>query len=979
MRNLKFRKIQNRLSFFLLTGYILFFLIISISHYLQTSSGSLEKDEIKLAALLDIKASEIDSFIKRATGDVENLASRRKVRQAGSRLVAGPSPAARLQLQNEFQGFTQNYDFYYEIFLVSASTGYVLYSTIEKNIGLNFSQNPFILDTIRMSKTRVGDIYFSRKLNIPTMLVTAPLRRDGNLSAEGFGVIALRIYLERTIYNSLLARKGLGDTGEFVIAGKKNLVFSPLRDAGGPPLTIRINDIYLEKAARGERGVITCRDYRNRKVLAAYGRILSTEWKIAAKQDISELKKGAVSAFFSELIIFMVIGVIILFLTFLLSRDITAPIYRLIRVVNQIKKGDYTFRLKSQRYDEFKQLYRSFNGMADIITSQLMIKDISSEIIQVMVTTLSLDEFSRSLLHELVKKSNSIIGAFYILTKNGNEFKHLASIGLDIESMESFHAESLEGEFGRALATRELTVTKNISKSKVIKVRSIAGDIVPEEIITVPVVVNNRTVAIISLASIHPFDEEILTVINQIRPVMNMALANILSDEETRKLAKELSEKNLQLEMKKRELEKQAEELSSQRDMVKLQNRELEEQHKKVEEANRLKTEFLSNMSHELRTPLNSIMALSRVLKLQAGKKFSDEEADYMDIIERNGAKLLSLINDILDLSRIESGRIDLRIKKLSLESVIGIILDNHEYIAEEKGVSLQSSFPSDMPMIESDESRVFQIFQNIISNAVKFTEKGSVAVIAELDGEEALVFIRDTGIGIEESALPGIFEEFRQIDGTHARKYEGTGLGLAIAARSAELINASINVESAPGLGTSFTLRIPLRWPGTDENTRSFITFSAGSKIMEVAPIREHKKEYSGPREGTAMAETVNRPTVMIIDDDKDNIIVVQAVLKDIYRVPYAYDGQDAMEMIRKSPPDLVLLDMSLPGKSGFIVARELKQEDATRRIPLIALTALTMPGDRERILSAGCDDYIAKPYNIDHLKQKIEEWLSK
>ncbi len=147
----------------------------------------------------------------------------------------------------------------------------------------------------------------------------------------------------------------------------------------------------------------------------------------------------------------------------------------------------------------------------------------------------------------------------------------------------------------------------------------------------------------------------------------------------------------------------------------------------------------------------------------------------------------------------------------------------------------------------------------------------------------------------------------------------------------------------------------------------------------MEVAPIREHKKEYSGPREGTAMAETVNRPTVMIIDDDKDNIIVVQAVLKDIYRVPYAYDGQDAMEMIRKSPPDLVLLDMSLPGKSGFIVARELKQEDATRRIPLIALTALTMPGDRERILSAGCDDYIAKPYNIDHLKQKIEEWLSK
>lgn len=618
--------------------------------------------------------------------------------------------------------------------------------------------------------------------------------------------------------------------------------------------------------------------------------------------------------------------------------------------------------------------------MADLITSELMVKEISSEIIQVMVTTLSLDEFSRNVLHKLVETSHSIIGAFYILTKNGNEFKHLASIGLDIETMESFHAESLEGEFGRALATRELTITKNISKSKMVKVRSIAGDIIPEEIITVPVVVNNRTVAIISLASIHPYSEDILTVINQIRPVMNMALANILSDEETRKLAKELSEKNLLLEGKRKELEKQAEELGNQRDRVKLQHKELGEQHKKVEEANRLKTEFLSNMSHELRTPLNSIMALSRVLKLQAGEKFTSEEADYMDVIERNGAKLLSLINDILDLSRIESGRVDLKIRKLSLESVITIILDNHEYMAEEKGIQLRSSFPADMPMIESDETRIFQILQNIISNAVKFTEKGSVAVIAEADTNQAVVSIRDTGIGIVESALPGIFEEFRQIDGTHARKYEGTGLGLAIAARSAELIGAAINVESAPGVGTNFTLRFPLSWsePGTLQS--GAITFSAGFETVTVETQHDNKKDTDVDVEGSkGNSATGDGPVVMIIDDDEDNIIVVQAVLKELYNVTYSYDGQEAMDMIRESSPDLILLDMSLPGKSGFIVARELKQEDATRRIPLIALTALTMAGDRERILSAGCDDYIAKPYNIDLLKQKIEEWLNR
>ncbi len=448
---------------------------------------------------------------------------------------------------------------------------------------------------------------------------------------------------------------------------------------------------------------------------------------------------------------------------------------------------------------------------------------------------------------------------------------------------------------------------------------------------------------------------------------MNTAYSNILAIEQTRRLAAELQDKNLQLESKREVLEQQAIELKRHADKVRQQNIEMELQKAKVEEANKLKSEFLSNMSHELRTPLNSILALSRVLQIQSGAKLSEEENEYVRIINRNGEKLLMLINDILDLSKIEAGKIDLKPKKISIRSILRSIIENLEQVAENKGIAIRFDYAEDLTDPVSDEMRVYQIFQNIIGNAVKFTEEGSVTITATNDEKHLRVVIEDTGIGIEESQLPHIFEEFRQIDGSLSRKYDGTGLGLAIALKSAELISATISVESTPGKGSRFEVIIPLAW------------MQHAIAVPEEAAHQENEHSEAASWEHSNETGVSELPKIVVIEDDPDNMTTIRAILKKQYCMYEAMDGKTGIELVQRHRPHIVLLDIALPGISGFAVVRELKNMPETRNIPVIALTALSMKGDRERILKAGCDDYLAKPYVIEDLLAIISKWVAK
>lgn len=274
-----------------------------------------------------------------------------------------------------------------------------------------------------------------------------------------------------------------------------------------------------------------------------------------------------------------------------------------------------------------------------------------------------------------------------------------------------------------------------------------------------------------------------------------------------------VTDRTQKLEVQAEELMAQSEELQLSSETLSEQNIELEAKSKQVEEANRLKSEFLSNMSHELRTPLNSVMALSNVLITQTKDKLNDEEKSYLEIIERNGKRLLSLINDILDLSKIEAGKMNVSPEIISFGNLLQIIKENMQNIAEKKGITLTLNIAHKLPKIKTDESKLHQVLLNVVGNAIKFTEKGSVDIRAKNDQKYIYVEVQDTGIGISKEDISHVFDEFRQADGSSSRQFEGTGLGLAIANKLSNILGANIKVESELGIGSVFTVQIPIKW----------------------------------------------------------------------------------------------------------------------------------------------------------------------
>jgi signal transduction histidine kinase len=345
--------------------------------------------------------------------------------------------------------------------------------------------------------------------------------------------------------------------------------------------------------------------------------------------------------------------------------------------------------------------------------------------------------------------------------------------------------------------------------------KTVAGKIIPREILTIPIFAGQEIRAIISMGTLKGFNPDHMEIITMVRPGMDTALASMCYWQETRQLAETLREKNKALGRQARKLEMQANELEA-------RNLELGMQKRELEAASRLKSQFLSNMSHELRTPLNSVLALSRILKTRSENRLSEEEQNYLAVIERNGRQLLKLINDLLDLSKIEAGGYKIRPAPFSPVQTIEHICDRIAPLAQEKGLYLRKALPEDLPLVYGDEARVGQILENLMVNAVKFTDKGGITVTAECSSSNIFINIADTGIGIASSDISLIFDEFQQVDGSAARKYSGTGLGLAIARKTASMLGGKITVDSQPGKGSKFTLILPLKWRQGEDQSKA-------------------------------------------------------------------------------------------------------------------------------------------------------------
>jgi len=376
--------------------------------------------------------------------------------------------------------------------------------------------------------------------------------------------------------------------------------------------------------------------------------------------------------------------------------------------------------------------------------------------------------------------------------------------------------------------------------------------------------------------------------------------------------------------------------------------------------AARLKDEFLVNMSHELRTPLNAILGMSEALQEEVYGSLNERQRNSLGTIERSGRYLLALIDDILDLSRIEAGKLQLHIGPVSVESVCRASLQLVRPEAEKKQLTLSSTLDGGVTTVLADELRLRQILINLLGNAVKFTpEGGAVGLEVAGDAEQEIVHLAvwDTGPGIREEDVPRLFKAFEQLDGGLSRQHGGTGLGLTLVRRLVEMHGGSVSVESdgLPGKGSRFTVSLPWR------------------RAVESKDSEEGDKESPSVPLSRSM-------TVLLVEDNESNILTVSGYLESQgYQVIVAREGAEAVERVREERPDLVLMDIHMPGMNGLEATRRLRAEadPAVAAVPIIALTALAMPGDRERCLAAGADEYLNKPFGLKHLVQVIETQL--
>ena len=519
-------------------------------------------------------------------------------------------------------------------------------------------------------------------------------------------------------------------------------------------------------------------------------------------------------------IIFCLILLLTAGIGYFLTRSVKEPLGKIKAAADNFRQGNQGVRSSYTSGNEFGTLSAAFNQMADTISIQMALSQINEEISETLMTANNLPELRRELLEKLAAVTDSQMGVYYLLDRKTNAFMPFRSIGADPGRIRPIDAAAFDGELGQVLLTKDIVHLKDMPDDTVFHFKTFTGTILPKEFLYFPLVVDNRVLGIAALASFKPYSEKSLAVLKQPWAILvHKVFTNMWADDEAKRLAVELRDTNTELELQKTELARQASELTEQNAELESQKKELiqqatelegqnamlENQKRQLDEANRLKSTFLSNMSHELRTPLNSVMALSRVLMMQSRAKLSSEEIVYLEIIERNGKHLLALINDILDLAKIEAGRMDINPRLFSVSSLLDNLIDSITPLADAKNLRILPDIPEDLPSLESDEVRVSQIIQNVMANAVKFTDTGEVTVSAGCDSQCLSIQIADTGIGIAEEELHYIFDEFRQVDGSSSRRHEGTGLGLAIAHKALRMLGGNITVKSIPGEGSVF------------------------------------------------------------------------------------------------------------------------------------------------------------------------------
>ncbi|KKI89027.1 hypothetical protein WQ54_27745 [Bacillus sp. SA1-12] len=614
------------------------------------------------------------------------------------------------------------------------------------------------------------------------------------------------------------------------------------------------------------------------------------------------------------------------------------------------------------------------------------------------------------LIAKLVPMVSASHGAFYVkeIEESHPYLKRIAAYALSQEEKDFDRFRFGEGLIGQC-AVEKRPILLNQVPEHYIKVRSGTGEGAPKNIIILPVQFEGDVLAVIEIASFESFTPSQVKLLEEVNSTIGITLNSISNRmrverllQESQALTEELQAQSEELQLQQEELRTTNEKLEEQYEASEQKKKEiekvreaLEEKAQQLELSSQYKSEFLANMSHELRTPLNSLLILAQILSENGEGNLTSKQEEYIRTIYSSGNDLLHLINDILDLAKVESGKLEVVPKEIELKQVRDDILSQFSPIARQKQVQFSVELVQVPDRFYTDEQRLQQILKNLLSNAFKFTESGSVSLVVHKVGKEAigtrlhsvdretkymLAFsVIDTGIGIARDKQQTIFDAFKQADGTTSRQYGGTGLGLSISREFAQLLGGFIEVRSEKGEGSTFTLYLP-HFEQIDKIEETS-AFEEAAVSLEVNQYQLNKgdlarKDENLKQHGRSMLKDKK---ILIVDDDIRNVYALTIALEQYEMdIIVAENGREGIEVLQNNPDtDLVLMDIMMPEIDGFEAMRRIRKKHEFSTIPIIALTAKAMKHSREECLNAGATDYISKPINLDQLFSLMQVWL--
>lgn len=687
-------------------------------------------------------------------------------------------------------------------------------------------------------------------------------------------------------------------------------------------------------------------------------------------------------------------------------------ISRMEQITAHIAEGDYAARSTDAGNDELGRISKALNKMAESLETTFT--DLNNKG-WLQAGTVKLSTAMRGQ-RELKKLSANIMSTIvsYLQTPTGTLYIHEEAGSFRLAGSHAAlnappQITSGEGVIGQAIESKQTTILRDLP-SNYFEIGSSLGNTSPCSVLIVPLMYAHECIGIIELGFLrHPTELEI-TFLETNQEAMAIAINSALDYlklqnllEETQAQSEELQAQHNELENLNTELEAQAQKLQASEEELRVQQEELqqtnteleersilleeknEEIQKKAEElelTTRYKSEFLANMSHELRTPLNSILLLSRLLSENTEHNLSEEQIEYAKVIQSSGNGLLGLIDEILDLSKIEAGQMTLEVSDVALEDIRYELQSLFEPIAKDKKLDFEISVAADVPStIETDKMRLGQILKNLISNALKFTETGSVKVNIYRQAENnALCFgVKDTGIGIPPEKQPLIFEAFQQADGSTKRKYGGTGLGLSISRELAKLLGGEISLSSRVNQGSTFTLCVPLTSGGSVASGSSKpITLTTEPKL----PTPVSKETPTDRYISASIPENIPDDRNAIHSDDKSILIIeddtnfARSLLNYArskgYKGIVAVRGDEGVQLATIYKPIGILLDIQLPVMSGWEVMDALKNNPQTRHIPVHMMSSLHL--EKESILK-GAIDFVDKPVAFEQMQEVFEK----